>query len=212
MAFTYATLLSTVESYLQTTETDFVANFPTMVIQAEDRIFKRVVLPANRTTSAPTVTSGNNSISLPAGFLAPFSLHMIVSGAWSAVTIVDVGYMREAFPDPTTAGTPRYYAMSSDSTLTVAPTPTTGITSSLNYFYKPESITTALTSWLGTNAENVLLYGVLSECYTFLKGDNELQQLYETKFQAALSDLKRLGEGMDMGDSWRFGEVRVSRG
>lgn len=211
MAFTYATLTTTVESYLQTDEADFQTNFPTMVRQAEDRIYKAAILPANRASASPTITASNSSVTLPDDFLAPFSLFMIVSGIYTAVDIVDISYLREVYPNPTTTGVPRFYAMATSSTLTVSPTPTSGITSALNYFYKPESIVTASTSWLGTNAENVLLYAVLAECYTYLKGDMDLMKVYEEKYQAALADLKKLGEGLDLGDAYRFGERRLPR-
>ena len=211
MAFTYATLTTAIEDYLQSTDATLVSNIPVIVKQVEDRISKAVILPANRKSSSPTVTASNSSITLPSDFLAPFSFQVILAGVYTTVDIVDTSLMREAYPNPTTTGTPRYYAMSSDSTLIVAPTPTTGLTSSLSYFYKPESIVTASTSWLGTNAENCLLYGCLSEAYTFLKGEPDLMKLYEEKFVAALADLKTLGEGLDMGDAYHMSEVRVPR-
>lgn len=211
MAFTATTLKNTIQSYLQSTESDFVTYQDRIILQAEDRISKAVILPANRTTSSPTITANVSSVSLPEGFLAPFSFQVIVSGIYTTVAMVDTSFMREAYPDPTATGTPKYYAMSTSSTFIVAPTPTSGITSLLTYFYKPESITTADTSWLGTNAENCLLYACLSEAYTYLKGDPDLQKLYEEKYQMALADLRTLGEGMDMGDSFRWGERRVPR-
>lgn len=212
MAFTYTTLTETIQGYLQDTGTPFTTMLPTIIQQAEDRISKAIILPANRQVSSPTVTSGNSTITLPADFLAPFSFQVILAGVYTNVSLVDASFMREAYPDPTTTGTPRYYAMASATTFSVAPTPTTGLTSSLNYFYTPESIVTASTSWLGTNAPSCLLYGCLSESYAYLKGENDLMQLYETKFQAALNDLRTLGEGLDLGDAFRMGEARVPRG
>lgn len=215
MPFTLDSLTSAIESYLQNTETTFVSYIPTIILQVEDRISKAMILPANRQVSSPTVTSGNSSITLPADFLAPFSLQMILAGIYTNVSLVDASFMREAYPDPTTTGTPRYYAMASATTFSVAPTPTTGLTSSLNYFYKPASLTVgggSGTTWLSSNAENCLLYGCLSEAYTYLKGEMDLMKLYEEKFQAALGDLRTLGEGMDMGDSFKMGEARVPRG
>jgi hypothetical protein len=119
--------------------------------------------------------------------------------------------MRSAFPNPLMVGVPRWYSMFDATSIILAPTPTTGLRGWLNYFHKPESIVTAGTSWIGSNAENCLLYGCLAEAYTFLKGDADLMKLYEEKYQVALADLKKLGEGMDLGDSYRMGEVRLSR-
>ena len=126
----------------------------------------------------------------------------------------DVNFIREAYPSATTTGVPKYYAIFDDDTFIVGPTPNSGFTVELQYFYKPESITTASsgTSCLGTNAESSLLYGCLLEAYTFLKGDPDLMQLYATRYEDALGKLKALGEGYSTTDSYRSGAVRLPRG
>lgn len=214
MAFTQATLKSAIQTYCQSTETSFVAYLDTIILQAEDRISKATIMPMNRKNGSVTFVNGTVTAALPSDFLAPFELRAVVSGTYSSVEYVDVSLIREAYPVPTTTGTPRWYSMYSDSTIIVGPTPGSGITGWLNYFYKPASITvgaTSTTTWLSTNAENCLLYACLAEAYTFLKGENDLQKEYEGKFQAALAELKRLGQGMDLGDSYRMGEARVPR-
>lgn len=212
MAFTSTTLKAAIESYLQTAETTFVANENNIILQAEDRISKAVILPAARNYAPINLTSGSTVADLPSDFLAPFEVRISNANTFTPCDYVDVSLMREAFPNPLMVGVPRWYSMFSNDQFIFAPTPTTGLTAWVHYFYKPESITTAGTSWLGTHAENCLLYGCLSEAYLFLKGEPDLQKLYEDKFQAALADLKKLGEGLDMGDAARMGEVRVSKG
>ena len=80
--------------------------------------------------------------------------------------------------------------------------------------YKPLSISVdpSVTSWLGTNAENSLLYGSLIEAYTYLKGDPDLMSLYQSKFDESLAQLKILGEGYNTTDNYRSGAVFVRRG
>lgn len=211
MAFTSASLKTALETYLQNTETNFVSYENTIILQAEDRISKAVIMPMNRKEASISLTNGQVVATVPTDFLAPFELRIDNSNAFTAVEYADVSYIREVYPNPLLTGVPRWYSIFNSTQLVMAPTPTTGLTAWLNYFYKPESITTATTSWLGTNAENVLLYACLSEAYTFLKGEPDLQKLYEDKFQAALSDLRKLGEGMDLGDAWRMGERRLPR-
>jgi hypothetical protein len=211
MAWTYATLTEAIQDYTQNSETTFVEYIPTFILQAEDRISKAVILPMNRKETAITITDGQNTATLPSDFLAPFELLMSVSGTYSSVSYVDVSFIRTAYPVVTQTGTPRLYSIYNDTKIILGPTPTSGITGTLNYFYKPASITVTSPSWLGTNAENCLLYGCLSEAYTYMKGEPELQKEYEGKFQAALSQLITLGEGMDMGDAYRFGEKRVPK-
>ena len=68
------------------------------------------------------------------------------------------------------------------------------------------------TSWLGDNYDPVLLYGAMREAIVFMKGDADLVQNYEAKFQEALAELKRLGDGLDKQDSYRSGTYRVNVG
>jgi hypothetical protein len=65
------------------------------------------------------------------------------------------------------------------------------------------------TSWLGDNFDTVLLYASLVEAYTFMKGEQDMMQLYNAKFMEALQLAKRLGDGLDRQDSYRSGQVRV---
>lgn len=211
MAWTTATLKSALETYLQTTETTFVSYLNTIILQAEDRISKAVILPMNRKTSSVTFVSGTQTASLPSDFLAPFELRAKVGNTYTPIAYTDVSFMLSAYPDPTVTGVPTHYSMYDSSTIILAPTPDSTVQGFLHYFYKPTSITVDNTTWLGTNAENCLLYACLSEAYLFLKGDPDLMKLYEDRFQMALKDLKTLGEGMDMGDAYRFGERRMPR-
>ena len=125
----------------------------------------------------------------------------------------DVNFIREAYPVSTVTGVPKYYSLFNESTIIVAPTPSSSFDVELHYFYRPESITVAAsgTSWLGDNAENALLYGSLVESYTFLKGDADLLQLYMSQYADAVSRLKTLGEGYGTTDSYRSGAVRQGR-
>ena len=80
----------------------------------------------------------------------------------------------------------------------------------LHYFYRPQSITESSdgTSWLGTNAELALLYGALVEAYTFMKGEQDLLALYNSRFQESLQWLKNLGEGENSRDQYRYDSLR----
>ena len=61
------------------------------------------------------------------------------------------------------------------------------------------------TSWLSKNAPNALLYGSLVEAYTYMKGEADLMQFYEQRFQVELSRLKDLGEARENTDAFRRG-------
>lgn len=214
MAFTKATLKEALRDYLQSTETAFEDNLDTFILQAEDRISKSVILPSNRFSQELVLTEGAAELATPDGFLAPFEFRINYQGTYTSVLFTDVSFMREAFPQPFMVGIPRYYSVWDQNSLIMSPTPMNGLLGYFTYFAKPASLTAgadAGTTWLSTNAESCLLYGSLVEAYTFLKGEADLLKLYQDQYVAALAELKRLGQGMDLGDALRFGEARVPR-
>ena len=79
----------------------------------------------------------------------------------------------------------------------------------LHFYYYPESIVTASTSWLGDNFDTVLLYGSLVEAYTSMKGEADMMALYNGKYQEALALLKNLGDGKQRGDAYQDGQVKL---
>ena len=133
----------------------------------------------------------------------------------------DVNYIREAYPTPADTGLPQYYAIFGPSvssnvatdelTFILGPTPDSGYTVELHYYYYPESITTAADgrTWLGDNYDPVLLYGALREAYLYMKGEQDLIANVEAKYNEALGQLKRLGDGMERQDAYRSGQTRV---
>jgi len=212
MAWTYTTLKSAIQDYLETTETTFVNDLGTIIIQAENRILKTAQLPDFRKNTTGTMTSGNAYLATPTDFLAPYSLALDNSG-YEYLIFKDVNFIRAAYPVSSTTGVPKYYGIFDDDTFILGPTPGSGYTAELHYFYKPESITAASsgTSWLGDNAELALLYASLVESYIFLKGEVDLMQIYEARYQEAVQQLKTLAEGYNTTDSYRGGAVRAMR-
>ena len=212
MAWTFTTLKEAIKDYTQNSETTFVNNLSVIIKQAEDRILKSVQLPDFRKNSTGTTTSGNKYLSMPDDFLAPYSLAVDNSG-YEYLLFKDVNLIREAYPAASTQAVPKYYAIFTDSSFLLGPTPNSNYSVELHYFYKPESITAASsgTSWLGTNAESSLLYGCLYVAYTFMKGDADMLQLYAGRYEDALAKLNALGEGYSTTDSYRSGAVLAAR-
>ena len=202
MAWTYATLTQALQDYLETDETTFVTNIPIIVKQAEDRILKNVQLPDFRKSSAPTVTASSQYITIPTDFLAPYSLAVDNTG-YEYFLLKEINFIREAYPAATTEGVPRYYAIFDDTKFIVGPTPDSNYTAELHYFYRPETIVTASTSWLGTHAEAALFSTCLHEAYVFLKGDPDLMAKYKEMSEKDIMDLKLLGEGRNKMDTYR---------
>jgi hypothetical protein len=211
---TYAELKSAIQNYLQNSETQFVSDLPTIIKQAETRILKTVKLPVFRKNVSGTFTSGNEYLATPTDFLDNFSLSFTSSGSQTFLLFKDVNFIREAYPNSSTTGTPKHYALFDNSSFIIGPTPDSSYTVELHYFYSPASITAGEdsgTTWLSTNAENALLYGSILEGYTYMKGEPDMMQLYEKRYDQALSRLKTLAEGENTVDQYRDDQYRVRR-
>jgi len=207
----YTQLSTLIQDYCESTEQSFVANIPTFVQLAEERIYNSVQIPAIRKNVTGTMTNTFPYFQLPSDWLSTFSLAVIdpITGEYEYLLNKDVNYIRAAYPPPNSYGKPKYYAIWDDNTMILGPTPDQAYTAELHYYYYPPSIVTNSTSWLGDNFETVLLYGCIREGYTYLKGDPDLMQYYENKYQESLGLLKRLGDGLDRQDAYRSGQVRI---
>lgn len=199
----YTQLKTLIQDYTENDETTFVATLDDFIRQAEERISHAMRLPDFRKNSTGTTSSGNSYLALPPDYLAAFSLASIVSNVHDFLLYKDVNFIREAFPLAATQGTPRFYGQWDDDTLLLGPTPNGNLTMELHYFAQPPSIVTNTTSWLGDNAESLLLYGCLVEAYTFMKGEPDLIELYETRYKEALDRFKDLGEARSRKDTFR---------
>jgi|TARA_R100000963_G_C4641505_1_gene105131 hypothetical protein len=210
MAFTFTTLKTAIQEYTQNTESTFVGQLSRFIINAEERILKECQLDDFRKNVAGTVTQSTKFLTKPTDFLAPFSLSIVNSSSNEFLLYKHVTFLQDYTPDPATTGTPKYYGDWDESTFLLAPTPDSGYTAELHYFYRPQSITASSdgTSWLGTNAELALLYGSLVEAYTFMKGETDLLGLYNSRFQESLQWLKNLGEGKQTRDEFRYDRLR----
>ena len=207
----YTQLVDLVKQYTQNEETSFVANIPNFVQLAEERIYNAVFIPAIRKNQIGTLTPSNKYLTVPADWLANFSLSVIdpVTNAQTFLLDKDVNLIRECYPDPDDIGIPKYYAIFDKNTFILGPTPDSNYQVELHYYYYPQSIVTASTSWLGDNFETVLLYGTLREAYIYMKGEQDMMQYYEQKYQESLGLLKLLGEGKDRRDAYRNGLNRI---
>jgi hypothetical protein len=220
----YTQLTAAICDYTQNFEQDFVSNIPVFVKQAEQRIYNTVQFPSLRKNVTGVTTTNNKYLSAPSDFLAVYSLAVIDStGAYEYLLNKDVNFIRQAYPTPTSTGIPKYYALFGPSTtndvtpiitnelsLILGPTPSAVYSVELHYYYYPESISVAASgqTWLGDNFDSVLLYGALVEAITFMKGEADMVQLYNTKYTEALALAKRLGDGMERQDAYRSGQFR----
>ena len=208
---TYAELTAAIKDYANNTETNFVAAIPTFVKQAEQRIYRSVNLPVNRKNVAGTLTDGNQYLTMPTDFLFPLSLSITSSSNQIFLLNKDSNFIRSTYPNASTKGTPKYYATFASDSFIIGPTPDANYVTELHYYYQPASIVDTSPSWLGTNADTALLYGSLVEAYTYMKGDADMMQLYQQRYQEAVGLLKLQAEGRMTGDEYRDGTIRTAK-
>lgn len=186
----------------------------------------RVLLPNLRKNVTGTLTTGNKYLSCPSDYLATFSMAVIenygtANETYGYLLNKDVSFIRQAYPNPNDEGLPQYYAIfgptvtsnviTNELSFILGPTPDAAYTVELHYYYYPESITVSANghTWLGDNYDPILLYGSLREAYLFMKGETDLIANVEQKYQEAMGQLIRLGDGLERGDTYRDGYPKV---
>ncbi len=234
----YATLFETIKGYVEndfpntqyTDSSGTLVNYTskeqidTFIQQAEQRIYNSVQFPSIRKNVTGVTYATNPYLSSPVDFLAVYSLAVIDdNGNYEYLLNKDVNFLRAAYPNPNTTGIPKYYALFGPTTTNatppaitnelsfmLAPTPDNSYSVELHYYYYPESIVTAGTTWLGDNFDSALLYGALIEAYTYMKGEADVIAGYNKRYEEAMILAKRLGDGMERRDAYRSGQVRMS--
>jgi len=210
MSFTYSSLKTAIEDYTENTETTFVTHMDDFIKLSEERILKNVQLELFRKNVTGTMSSSNQYLAAPSDFLAPFSLSITSSSVKSFLEYKDVNFVQSFNPNSATTGTPRYYATFDITNFIIGPTPDSGYTTEMHYFYRPASLTAAGdsgTTWLSENATLALLYGCLIEAYTYMKGEQDLMAEYEKRFGEAMVALKMFGEAKEVTEDYRVGMV-----
>jgi hypothetical protein len=163
-------------------------------------------------------TALNKYLQCPNDFLSTYSIAVYPPGGGDYVYLLnkDVNFIREAYPSASDTGKPRHYAIFgpdssavTELTFILGPTPDLAYGVELHYYYYPESIVTATTTWLGDNFDSALLNATLYEASTFLKQEQDLMALAKDRYVQSIALLKNLGDGKQRMDAYRDGQVRV---
>jgi hypothetical protein len=218
----YAQLSATIQAYSESDEPLFVENIPVFVQAAEQRIYNSVQLSYLRKNVTGATTPSNKYLSTPVDFLSVYSVAVVKpNGDYEYLLNKDVNFIRQAYPSPTDTGLPKYYAifgptttadnppaLTNEISLILGPMPDAVYPVELHYFFYPESIVTAGTTWLGDNFDTALLYGAMREACIFQRQEQDVVANYEAKYQETMMLLKQLGDGKERQDAYRSGQVR----
>ena len=223
--FTYSTLTTAIQNYtevgtsvLSSTITDqFIDN-------SELRILREVPIDADRKEMIGNLTASKDNVHAPAGTLFVRDLQVytstsVVTGANSFLIKKDISYLREYDAAETTTGTPKYYAMSggaegtgatSSGRITIVPTPSSAFMYKIHYNARPIGLSSAnTTTFLSLNFGNGLLYACLVEAFSYLKGPQDMLQLYEQKYQTEAQKFGGEQLGRRRRDDYTDGEPRI---
>jgi len=211
MSFTYATLKTAVQDYLEVSESTFTTQLSTFIKEAEDRIFSFVQLPEQRKNVQGTLTSSNRFLATPTDFYAPMSLAIIDSNTYEYLDFKHPSFIKEYSPG-TTTGKPKYYSLFDDAAFEISPLPDSNYTVELHYLNKPASLTSGSdsgTTFLSSDYPDALLYGTLVEGAIFLKEPADVVAQLEARFKEAVARMKNVSEGRGTRDEYRYDSVRT---
>ena len=211
----YTELKTNIADICENTFTD--AEYALFVQQSEQRIYNTVQIANLRKNVTGTLTLNNKYLSTPNDFLSTYSIAVVLpSGEYRFLLNKDVNFIREAYPLPTSTGAPKHYALFgpqsanvNELSIIVGPTPDISYSVELHYYYYPESIVTAGTTWLGDNFDSALLNGSLVEAIRYMKGEADMVKLYQDMYVQSIALLKNLGDGKQRADAYRDGQVRL---
>ena len=223
--FTYSTLTTAIQNYtevgtsvLSSTITDqFIDN-------SELRIQREIPIDADRKEMIGNLTASKDNVYAPAGTLFVRGIQVytsttVATGANSFLLKKDISYLREYDAEETTTGTPKYYAMSggaegtgatSSGRITIVPTPSSAFMYKIHYNARPVGLSSAnTTTYLSLNFGNGLLYACLVEAFSYLKGPQDMLQLYEQKYQTEVQKFGAEQLGRRRRDDYTDGEPRI---
>ena len=213
---TYAELVQKIRDYTEVSSnvlTDSITN--DIIRDAELRIMRDVDIDANKRYVTAQVISGTRFIDTPQDTLIIRSAQIVDSDGVGAadnrefLQWRDSSFMSEF--NPTNAqGVPKYYSWWDDDTIVLAPTPNATYTIQLNYILKPETLSSTNTqTYISQQFPNGLLYACLVEAFSFLKGPNDLLQLYEGKYKQVVEGFSIEQMGRRRRDEYQSGVPRI---
>jgi hypothetical protein len=183
MAITHSNFLTQVRNYTEVSSNvltdaiiqDFIRN-------VELDVAGKVDYDDLRKYANSTFTASNRAVSLPSDALILRSVqHLTSGGVRTFLEKRDTSFISE-FNGSGVEGTPKYYANYDEFNIIVAPTPASADTVQINYIKDPPEFTSTNQTYLAKYQESMLLHGVLAEAFRFLKGPDNLYNLYQSKY------------------------------
>ena len=213
---TYSELVQKIRDYTEVDANVLTESIVNGIIEnAEWRIFRDVDSDNNKRYATANLITSQRFIDVPNDLLVVRSAQIVNSdGVGQAnnrdfLQFRDTSFMSEFNPAEST-GVPKYYGMWDKDTIIIAPTPNATYEIQLNYILKdPGLSSTNTTTYISEYFPNGLLYACLVEAFSFLKGPNDLLQLYEGKYKQVTEGFSVEQMGRRRRDEYQSGVPRV---
>ena len=182
MAITHADFLTQVRDYTEVDSNVLTDSIIDKFIRATElNVAGQVDYDDLRKYSTSTFTSGNRYVSLPADCMIVRSVQMINGSDRTFLERRDTSFISE-YNSGGTTGEPKFWANWDDFNILVAPTPDSAYTIQINFIKDPPHFDSSTNTYLSTYQETMLLHGVLTEAFSYLKGPQDLYTLYKSKY------------------------------
>ena len=196
MSITHSAFLTQVRNY---TEVDSNVLSDTLIDQfirnIELDIAGKVDYDDLRAYKTSTTVASQRYVSMPDDLIYLRSVQITSSSSRIFLEKRDTSFISEFNPGDAT-GTPKYYANWDDTTIVIAPVPNTTFTIQLNYITDPPHFNSSTATFLSNNQESLLLHGVLTECFSYLKGPADMYTLYKQKYNEEIQQfaMQQMGQ------------------
>ena len=186
----FTSLVSTIQNFVEDDSTELSNSIPTIITQAEAMVFQMLPsLPCFRNITTGTLVVGTADYTVASARM----IRQVSVTSSSNVSYLDHkvdSYLRDYWPNSSTTGTPIMYstknATTSGTVITLAPTPSATLAYQVDFIAPETGLSSSnANTWIGDNAENVLLAATLYETSAFLKAPETLN-LYKTQFDEAV--------------------------
>ena len=186
----YTTLKTKIQNFIENDGSEFVASIDDIIAQAESMVFQRLPnLPCFRNTFTGTLITNTSDYTIAN---ARMIRQVCITDSSNKVYLnhrID-SYLRDYWPNSSNTGTTVMYSTKSsgnDGTIiTIAPTPSADLAYQVDFIAPETGLSSSnTTTWVDTNAPNVLLSAALYESSAFLKAGETLN-LYKTQFDEAV--------------------------
>jgi len=182
----------------------------------ENRIFRAVDSDDTKFYANSDLTIGNRFVTVPSDtrIIRYVQLTNPTTSDQFFLEQVDTSFLAEYFPDPDNSSdyaTPRYYAHWDSDNWVVAPTPDAAYAITLAYIKQPDTITTSDSSstYISNNFQDLLIYGCMVETLKYLKGPDNMIQIYEASYQEGLQTFAAEQQGRRRRDEYTSGAIRL---